>query len=519
MTSAKAAGLNADDERQLTAAGIPLQEAERQLDLLRSPPPPVRLDRPCTVGDGILTLDPPTDPPPFDSWKSAAAAGRLAKFVPASGAASRMFDAAQKVRNAGVASRAELTERARQGDPSASDTLELIDRAAELPFAGALAATGPLAGLELSGIDSADEVSRLLDALLTPAGLDLPSLAKGLLPFHLYQSGTRTALEEHLVEGAELLADRQGICRFHFTVPAAHQTAFEVVCGRFASRHQIGLRLGFSNQDPATDTLAVTTAGEIARHPDGHLLLRPGGHGALLSNLARAGSDIVVIKNIDNVVPAARQGEVILAQKRMVELLLRTERRSHRLQEMLETDAWETGLEDAEAFCREQLHWSPAAASPEGRRVQFLHRLDRPLRVCGMVPSEGEPGGGPFWVVDADGGHSLQIVESAQIDATDATQAATWQASTHFNPVLLVGSLRDHHREPYRLSEFVDPAAVFVTERSIEDRHARVLEHPGLWNGAMARWNTLFVDLPATTFAPVKTVLDLLRPTHQTSVG
>ena len=229
MSAAATAGLSDDDKAQLAAVGIAVEEAERQLDLLRSPPPAIRLERPCTNGDGILSLDSLSESTQLESWRAAAAAGRLTRFVPASGAASRMFDAAQEVRRSGPASRADLEARRRHDDPLAGEVLELIDHAAELPFAEALAGTGPLAGVDLAAIDSASQISRLLDGLLTPNGLDLPALAKGLIPFHQYPSGARTAFEEHLAEGANLLADRRGLCRFHFTVSAPQRSAFEAI--------------------------------------------------------------------------------------------------------------------------------------------------------------------------------------------------------------------------------------------------------------------------------------------------
>ena len=223
----------------------------------------------------------------------------------------------------------------------------------------------------------------------------------------------------------------------------------------------------------------------------------------MLHNLERARADLVLIKNIDNVAPAWRHAEVFAWHRRMFELLVRAEGRSHRLQEVLEGPDWEDALEESAVFCREQFGWAPRATSAEGRRSQLLHRLDRPLRVCGMVRNEGEPGGGPFWVRDGDGAPSRQIVESAQIDRSDPAQLAVWQAATHFNPVLLVASLRDRRGEPYSLSEFVDQRAVLISEKTIAGRQARVLEHPGLWNGGMAHWNTLFVEVPMLTFAPV----------------
>lgn len=518
MKASSRFGLRRADEIQLAAIGIPLEEAERQLELLQSPPSPIHLERPCTVGDGILQVDPSQDKSLLDAWQVAAGAGRLSKFVPASGAASRMFDAAARVRESGAASRDELMERREAGDRIAGEVLELIDRASGLPFFSALASVLPGGSREIGAAQTAEEIATVLEALLGPRGLGYASLAKGLIPFHRYPAESRSAFEEHLIEGAAYLADRDGVARFHFTVPAAQQTEFEMAVGPLQERHGLDLDVSFSVQDHATDTLGLDLTGAVARKSDGSLVLRPGGHGALLPNLEQAAGDIVFLKNIDNVVPEPRQREVVLWQKRLGSLLVELEQKSRELQAGLSGPDWTDALDPAQRFCRDRLSWTPDANTPEERRTQVRQRLDRPLRVCGMVRNEGEPGGGPFWVRHNSGALSRQIVESAQVDHGDPQQASMWGSSTHFNPVLLVASLRDRDDRPYRLRRFVDQEAVFVSQKPIDRGTARVLEHPGLWNGAMAHWNTVFVEVPLAVFAPVKTVLDLLRAAHRTAV-
>jgi hypothetical protein len=508
--------LRAEDRALLKRAGLSIEEVERQVTLLADPPPPIRLDRACTLHDGITRLEQEDDDWLLPCWEQASRAGRLSKFVPASGAASRMFDAAERIRREGAPSRAALVERRAGGDPDGYAMLELLDRLRELPFVDDLAR---VLGPDDGALDphTGEEIARLLDALLGPAGLGLSSLPKGMIPFHRYADGTRTAFEEHLLEGFRYIADLEGRATYHFTVPASQEGRFEEVAARVAERHGLGLRLRLSVQDPSTDTVAIDDAGRLMRHPDGSLVLRPGGHGALLGNLEATGGDVVFIKNIDNIVPSTRHEEIALWMKRLAGLLLETEGRSHELQGRLSKEPSPAVLGEAEAFCHQRLAWKPAAVDPDERRREILNRLDRPLRVCGMVPNEGEPGGGPFWVREAGDRTSAQIVESAQIDADDPSQGSIWATSTHFNPVLLVVSIRDRHAEPYRLADFVDPRAVWVSSRPIAGETARVLEHPGLWNGAMAAWNTVFAEVPISTFAPVKTVLDLLRPAHRVS--
>jgi hypothetical protein len=412
----------------LSAADRAAIEAEvaRQLALFRDPPAPQRLARAATAGDGVVKIAESGHAALLDLADEAARAGRLTKFVPASGAASRMF--------------AFL----RADGPETPEKREFFENVDAFAFAG--------------------DLDRLAD---TP---------KGLLPFHRYPEGGRTAFEEHLYEAAGTVRDASGLCRVHFTVSPEHRKTFEDKLAEVRPRVEraTGARfsVSFSEQSPATDTIAGGTDGGPFREASGALLFRPGGHGALLKNLgdmARAGGDVVLVKNVDNVVPDARRAPTLLWKRLLTGLLVQIERSSPRT---------------------------------------------RPIRVCGVVRNEGEPGGGPFWV-EGPAGESLQIVESAQVDLEDPGQAAIWKSATHFNPVDLVCSLRDVDGNPFDLGRFVDENAVFVAEKTHGGKPLKALERPGLWNGGMAFWETVFVEVPMATFAPVKTVLDLLRPEHR----
>jgi hypothetical protein len=418
--------LSAADRAAAEAHGLTVAEVERQLALLASPPPPLRLARPATAGDGIVRLPAGDHTALLALADEAARAERLTKFVPASGAASRMF--------------------------------------------AFLAPGSPETGQK----KRFDEIRSMF--ALRGTFEELSAAPKALIPFHVYSDGPRTAFEEHLREAADTVRDASGLCRVHFTVSPLHRGAFEETLREIRPRVEAatGARFDvtFSEQSPATDTIAADPDGNPFRTADGSLLFRPGGHGALLSNLAeiaRRGGDVVLVKNVDNVVPDARKGPTLLWKRLLTGLLVRRER--------------------------------------EGRR-------DRPIRVCGVVRNEGEPGGGPFWV-EGPAGPTLQIVESAEVDRSNPAQAAIWNAATHFNPVDLACSLRDRAGRPFDLPRFVDEEAVFIAPKTHEGRPLKALERPGLWNGGMALWETLFVEVPKETFAPVKTVFDLLRPEHR----
>jgi hypothetical protein len=444
------------DLEQLREHGIDEAEARRQWELLKTPPPPLRLRRPCSVGDGILRLDAAAQAAAEARGAELLKTARTAKFVPASGAATRMFKDLL----------AALEDASAFPPPALAKWLE---RAESFAFFGAWREA-------LGDADAQAFRARLarpgawreaLQALLFKPGLDYAALPKACLDFHVYEGRARTALEEHWREAALL-----PVKKLHFTVSPEHEADFHALVGGLRPLLSFAgagwLDLSYSFQDPSTDTLAGDGAGGLFRDEAGRLLLRPGGHGALLRNLEALAkvADVVFIKNIDNI-----------AHPRL----------------------WD-----------ECLRWKRILA---GVLAQELERpWDRPVRVCGVVPNTGEPGGGPFWV---EGQLEPQIVESAQVDLQDAEQRALFQAATHFNPVDIVARLTDKDGRPFELESFVDPGAVFMARKSHRGRPLLALERPGLWNGAMARWRSVMVEVPLQTFHPVKSVFDLDKPGHR----
>jgi hypothetical protein len=497
------------DHQRLARLGIPSAEAARHLELLAHPPPPLDLLRPVRVGDGIRRIAETEEGALLGRFAAARAAGVVLRLVPASGAATRMFR--------------DLVEDLEHGaagppPPPVARFLAELPRFAFYPQLARLAAEH---GIDLAAGARDGDRAALLGLLLSPHGLGYGTAPKGLIPFHHTDRGPRTALAEHLAEAADGYRDRHGRCRLELTVAPDHGAAFRAHLAEVGPvlEDVLGATFDvtFSHQDPATDTLAADLDGRPFRDAHGELLLRPGGHGALLPNLARLGTvgvQVVLIKNIDNVLPDRRRAAAVRWDQLLTGLAFALQDRVHDLLRRLEEDPGDTGVQaEAASFLGSELGRTVPAggAGTTSRGQRLLDLLNRPLRVCGMVPNQGEAGGGPFWV-DYGGEPTLQIVEGSQVPPE---QRDLLTASTHFNPVDLVCALTDHHGRPYDLERFVDPRAVVITERSYQGRPLRALERPGLWNGAMAGWNTVFVEIPVETFAPVKTVLDLLRPEHQ----
>jgi hypothetical protein len=444
------------DLTQLEQRGITVDEALRQLQLLRHPPSATRLHRPCTIGNGVVRLEDGEHASLLEAAAAAADAGRVTKFVTASGAATRMF----KDLIGALAAPDRLSE-----SPAARRFFEQLD---QFPFAAELRTRARVQGPVL------DERAQrhVLHTLLID--MEYAELPKALIAFHRVGDTVRTALEEQLLEGSRYSRAADGRTKTHFSVAPEHRHRFDALLARTRPRieqttHAV-LDVSFSEQHPSSDTLASTPDGALFRTEDGGLLFRPAGHGALLGNLQQLGGDLVVVKNIDNVRPYEASEEIVRWKRLLIGYLVR----------LLE---------------------------------QAPH--DRPVRVCGVVKNEGEPGGAPFWVIGTDGALSPQIVEAAQVNLDDPDQRRIFESSTHFNPVDLVCAVRGPDGRPFDLAQFVDPSAVFLSKKSHEGRDLVALERPGLWNGAMARWHTVFIEVPAATFAPVKTVFDLLRPQHQ----
>lgn len=512
--------LRPSDLEQLDARGISREELERQLRCFREGFPPLALDRPATLGDGIETVpaDDSGQAELIGAWEEAADRGRLGRFVPASGAASRMFRfLAASLRSEAPldAARLRACEASKDGDER--ELHRFFERLEDFAFYPALRAALAERGVDLEAMGPDFDRRRVVRVLLEDCGYaDLP---KGLIPFHRHADRSRTAFEEHLVEAGWTVADADQRCRTHFTVAPEYRERIEAHLKGAAARE--GGRqheLAFSEQSPSTDTVAVDLENRPLRDEQGRLVFRPGGHGALIENLDRLEAEIVFIKNIDNVAIEEHARRTVVWKKLLAGVLLRRRVEARRHFEALEGgDA--AAVDEARRFCETRLHRplpASVAEAPETQQRRWLREtLDRPTRVCGMVRNEGEPGGGPFWVRQEDGTSTLQIVESSQVDHGDPHQQEQFEAATHFNPVDLVCALRGFDGEPYELARHVDPQTGFIAHKSKDGRELKALERPGLWNGAMAYWNTIFVEVPLSTFQPVKTVNDLLRPAHQ----
>ena len=467
------------EEHGLTPAAL-----ETQLKNFREGFPFLPVTRAASCGDGIRVLDAAGIEQAAARYDRAKESLRVVKFVPASGAATRMFK--------------DLFEFVREGRRTAV-VGELLANRRRFAF-----------WPELRTIigDDADELRTVEN--IVAEGLRYGETPKGLVSFHRYGDEVRKAVEEHLVEGAQYAA-AGGEVKIHFTVSPEHLTRFEALLAEkipgYESRIGVKYRISFSVQDPSTDTLAVNPDCTPFRRADGRLLFRPAGHGALIGNLGKIDADIVFVKNIDNVTTDARRSDTVLYKKALAGVLLALQERIFEYLMALEVPGAE--LEPIAAFIENEL----CVKLPKDYGTALLRQvLDRPIRVCGMVRNEGEPGGGPFWVAGADGLETLQIAESNQIAPE---KRELMRSATHFNPVDLVCSFRTSKGGRFDLREFVDPATGFISRKSDGGRELLAQELPGLWNGAMARWNTVFVEVPITTFSPVKVVTDLLRPEHQ----
>ncbi len=473
-----------EDLQQIAGHGLTPGAVERQIADFRRGFPFLRVVRAASPGDGIAVLGPAAADAAVARYDAAAASRSVVKFVPASGAATRMFK--------------ELFEFVND-DKRGKGIDTLLQNIGRFAFWPELKAVLP---------EGADD--KAVVGAIVGQGLGYGSKPKGLVTFHAYPDGARKAVEEHLVEAAAYAA-ADGVARIHFTVSPEHRAGFEALLAEkvpaYAKRFGIRYDISFSVQKPSTDTIAVNPDNTPFRQDDGRLLFRPAGHGALIENLNEIDADLIFIKNIDNVTTDALRADTVRFKKVLAGVLLGLQERAFAYLEAL--DAGTADSEEGAAFVREEL----CVKLPERYDAALLRSiLDRPIRVCGMVRNEGEPGGGPFWVVNPDGTESLQIAESSQIGPDDMP---LMKSATHFNPVDLVCGVRKADGGKYDLRNYTDPSTGFISSKSSGGRELRAQELPGLWNGAMARWNTVFVDVPVSTFSPVKVVQDLLRPQHQ----
>lgn len=507
--------LTEKDRIAIKGRGSDPEKVLKQLENFRNGFPFLQIIKPATGADGITTLKKSDITEYIHIFEESVKQGtRLLKFVPASGAASRMFKTLFEAKD-------KLEKGIPEQEVKADEELtQFFNNLEKFSFYKALE--------KLTGKPPGQvQMHEVLTYILTDKGLNYGNLPKGLLLFHQYKGSSRTPFGEHCIEGALYAKNQDKTVNIHFTVSPEHQGTFEAHLAEIREEYEeitdSVLEISFSRQSPSTDTVAVTPNNEPFRNDDGSLLFRPGGHGALLKNLNDLDADLVFIKNIDNVAPDYLKPATTTYKKALAGLLLKIQQNIFSYQRILDTHHYSSldsiFIAEAANFLENILHVHPPENQYYTEKEELFFYLkskfNRPLRVCGMVRNQGEPGGGPFWARNNDGSVSLQIVESSQVDPGDLDQKEILRQATHFNPVDLVCAFKNYKGEKYNLFDFSDPKTGFIAHKSKDGKELKAQELPGLWNGAMANWNTLFAEVPIETFSPVKTVNDLLRKEHQ----
>lgn len=506
------------DILKMTERKISPDRAREQVLSFQKGFPPVILDRPAKLDDGILVISELVKKHYIDLYNQGSSDKQLIKFVPASGAATRMFKDLFRWHEL-LSSGKELSEIVEE-DRAAR---EFFERMPELALWDEMVTMMCKEAVDANRLYARKNLLPLVTYILDDYGLEYASLPKGLIAFHRYPDRCRTAVEEHLVEGAMYVKDGSGKVAIHFTVSPSHikkfQTRIHKVKEKFEQQYEVNYDISYSVQKPATDTIAVDKDNKPFRDSDGSLVFRPGGHGALLENLNDLDADVVFIKNIDNVVPDHLKEQTVVYKKVIGGLLFDLQEKIFHWLHKIDNGSLDLAdYKKAVEFATKELHIDQQLfPDDENEGWQILYTmLNRPVRVCGMVKNAGEPGGGPFWVKDPDKGTlSLQIVESSQVDMHNAQQVSVFNGSSHFNPVDLVCGIKNYKGEKFDLRNYADPQTAFISIKSKDGKDLKALELPGLWNGSMAKWNSIFVEVPMITFNPVKVVNDLLREEHQ----
>ena len=504
--------LTQQDLKQLAQKGISEQQIETQLGQFKTGFPFLKLEAAAAIGRGIVAPTSDEGRKYVDAWQKYKAAGkRVVKFVPASGAASRMFKDMFAFVDADY------------DKPTTDFEKKYFDNIDKFAFYGELdAVCRKNNGKGIKELVKEGNFKAVAANMLKAEGLNYGQLPKGLLLFHNYPEGPRTPMEEHLVEGA-LYAASNGEAHVHFTVSHEHMELFKQKVAQkadmYAKKYGIAYDITFSEQKPSTDTVAANPDGTPFRNSDGSLLFRPGGHGALIENLNEIEADVIFVKNIDNVVPDRLKGDTVLWKQIIAGVLITLQKKAFEYLELLDSGKYtHDQIEEMIRFVQNDLCCRKADIKEleDADLVIYLRKkLNRPMRVCGVVKNVGEPGGGPFLTYNQDGTVSLQILESSQIDKSNKEYMEMFTKGTHFNPVDLVCAVKDYKGNAFDLPKFVDPTTGFISQKSKSGKELQALELPGLWNGAMSDWSTIFVEVPLSTFNPVKTVNDLLRDQHQ----
>ena len=506
--------LTTEDLKTLEQKGVTQEELESQINRFKIGFPFLKIADSAQIGNGIKQLSAEEEFEAVARWKKYLAdGGEVCKFVPASGAASRMFKALFS-----------FVEGDADVPAEGSDVAKLIADNHNLAFFGELnEVVKNLHSKDIDTLISEGEYKKVIAAIILPEGLNYGNLPKGLLTFHAYADGTtRTPVEEQLVEGAQSATGADGVVHLHFTVSGNHRQLFadKLSAKVPALEEKMGVKfdISMSEQKASTDTVAVNPDNTLFRE-NGSLVFRPGGHGALIANLNDIDSAAVFVKNIDNVVPDSYREATLQYKQVIAGCMMQAHDKIEKY--LRQINSGDYTIEDV----REMIDFLHKELNVRDEQMKHLEdadlvlyikkKLDRPLRVCGMVRNEGEPGGGPYIAYNADGSTSPQILESHQIDLSKEEYKAMMSQATHFNPVDLVCYIKDIDGNHYDLPKYVDLATGFISNKSLHGKELRALELPGLWNGAMSDWNTIFVEVPIETFNPVKTVNDLLRPAHQ----
>ncbi|WP_299524869.1 DUF4301 family protein [Winogradskyella sp.] len=510
------------DLKQIEAKGLTLQQIESQIELFKSGIPYTNISEAATKENGIVGLDNELIDAVIDYFEERKNDLSLLKFVPASGAATRMFKF--------------LFKFLKEYNPQKESLNAFINKnkfkelslfmvgLEKFPFYNQVVQRLESKKIDFEELSTADKVLHFVEAMLDENELNFGNSPKGLLPFHKYKTNhISTAFEEHLYEAA-LYASDENEAELHFTISEKYKDKFDEEFKRIEEYVEentgVSFNISFSYQHESTDTIAVTPKDEPFRNDDGTLLFRPSGHGALLKNLNALEADIIFIKNIDNVVVKQYKQEMVKYKKVLAGILLKLQDKAFEYMRVLDKiNISEEEFTNIEKFLANDMGIKISREYHkylDKYKVEYLReKLNRPIRVCGMVKNEGEPGGGPFWVRDLYGNQSLQIVESAQINLKNKKQKDILTNATHFNPVDLVCGVKNYKGEKFNLEDFVDYAAAFITMKTKVGKDLKALELPGLWNGSMANWTTVFVEVPIITFNPVKTVNDLLKAPHQ----
>lgn len=510
-----------EDLKQIEAKGLTVKKVEKQIGLFKTGIPFVNLKSAATIGNGIVKLTNKQKAHYINVFKNKRNQINFVKFVPASGAATRMFKFLFNFLNNFNPEQDSLN--AYINKQKNKDLSIFLVGLKDLPFYNKIKKQLYKDYKDFDTFSNSKQLYIFVKTMLDSDKLDYGNYPKGLLPFHQYKEQSVTAFEEHLYEAASY-ALSNGKANLHFTISNQHQDKFNEEYGRINQRVQkqtnSNFQISYSYQMQSTDTIAVTLNNQPFRQDDSTLLFRPSGHGALLKNLNQLDADIVFIKNIDNVVVNKFSQEVGDYKMMLAGLLLELQEAVFKYQIKLEqNNLTEDDILEAANFISKKLN---VVLNKDFKKYSTTYQIDylkdklnRPIRICGMVKNEGEPGGGPFWVKNENGSISLQIVESAQVDKENKQQKDIMKSATHFNPVDLVCGIKNYKGETYDLSKYVDKKAAFITKKTLQNQEIKALELPGLWNGSMAKWNTIFVEVPLITFNPVKTVNDLLKDSHQ----